>query len=110
MIIEAEVMAEAKAKYLDLAARLRPHLTGRDGFLSSERFQSLTSPGKVLSLSFWRDEAAVAARRHPGLEGAEVEVHIRPPVLHWVRLPWRRTVDQLHQRRNCRNLLRKRPV
>ncbi len=51
-------------RYLDLAAALRPELDGIDGFVSIERFQSLAEPGKVLSLSFWRDEAAVAAWRN----------------------------------------------
>jgi heme-degrading monooxygenase HmoA len=46
--------------YLDIAAGLRPLLEGIDGFLSIERFQSLSIPGKILSLSFWRDEEAVA--------------------------------------------------
>ncbi|HRD26894.1 MAG TPA: antibiotic biosynthesis monooxygenase [Caulobacter sp.] len=49
--------------YLATAARLAPLLDGIDGFLSIERFESLTRPGKILSLSFWRDEAAVAAWR-----------------------------------------------
>jgi heme-degrading monooxygenase HmoA len=49
--------------YLDAAAALRPLLAGIDGFLSIERFQSLTDPGKILSLSFWRDEEAVAQWR-----------------------------------------------
>ncbi|MCF8503625.1 MAG: antibiotic biosynthesis monooxygenase [Caulobacter sp.] len=49
--------------YLATAARLRPLLDDIDGFLSIERFESLTQPGKVLSLSFWRDEAAVAEWR-----------------------------------------------
>jgi heme-degrading monooxygenase HmoA len=49
--------------YLGMAADLRPLLDRIDGFLSVERFESLTEPGKVLSLSFWRDEAAVAAWR-----------------------------------------------
>ncbi|HTU55897.1 MAG TPA: antibiotic biosynthesis monooxygenase family protein [Acetobacteraceae bacterium] len=48
---------------LDLAARLRPRLDEIDGFLSIERFESLSEPGKVLSLSFWRDESPVAASR-----------------------------------------------
>lgn len=53
--------------YLDLAAALREDLAGIDGFLSVERFESLAEPGKLLSLSFWRDEAAVAAwRERPG--------------------------------------------
>jgi heme-degrading monooxygenase HmoA len=45
--------------YLDIAASLRPELEKDDGFISIERFQSLTNPGKILSLSFWRDEAAL---------------------------------------------------
>ncbi len=45
--------------YLGAAASLRPHLDTIDGFLSIERFESLTQPGKLLSLSFWRDEEAV---------------------------------------------------
>jgi heme-degrading monooxygenase HmoA len=45
--------------YLDIAATLRPHLDGIDGFVSVERFESLTQPGKILSLSWWRDEDAV---------------------------------------------------
>lgn len=49
--------------YLDTAARLRPLLDGIDGFVSIERFENLAEPGKMLSLSFWRDEAAVAAWR-----------------------------------------------
>lgn len=50
--------------YLDLAAALRPELDGIDGFISVERFQSLTEPGKLLSLSFWRDEEALQAWRN----------------------------------------------
>ena len=50
-------------EYLDIAAELRPLLDGIDGFISIERFESLSQPGKVLSLSFWRDEEAVAKWR-----------------------------------------------
>ena len=50
--------------YLDLAAALRADLERMDGFVSVERFQSLTDPGKLLSLSFWRDEEAVRAWRN----------------------------------------------
>ena len=49
--------------YLDAAAQLRPLLAAADGFVSIERFESLTTPGKILSLSFWRDEEAVARWR-----------------------------------------------
>lgn len=50
--------------YLDLAGELRPELEKIDGFLSIERFESLTMRGKLLSLSFWRDEEAVSAWRN----------------------------------------------
>ena len=50
--------------YLDIAARLKPELLKIEGFISIERFQSLTEPGKVLSLSFWEDEKAVEQWRN----------------------------------------------
>ena len=50
--------------YLDLAAALRAELEGIDGFISVERFESLTTPGKMLSLSVWRDEEALRAWRN----------------------------------------------
>ena len=53
-----------KQNYLDIAAALKPDLEKMDGFLSIERFQSLSDESKVLSLSFWRDEAAVAGWRN----------------------------------------------
>ena len=48
-----------RQEYLDIAAELRPALEQQDGFISIERFASLTNEGKVLSLSYWRDEEAV---------------------------------------------------
>jgi heme-degrading monooxygenase HmoA len=50
-------------EYLDIAAALRPTLDTIDGFISIERFQSLTEPGKILSLSFWRDEESIETWR-----------------------------------------------
>ena len=50
--------------YFGLAAALKPQLEQIDGFISVERFESLTDKGKVLSLSFWRDEDAVARWRN----------------------------------------------
>jgi heme-degrading monooxygenase HmoA len=50
--------------YLDLAAALRAELAEADGFITIERFQSLSDPDKLLSISFWRDEAAVTAWRN----------------------------------------------
>src|SRR5579863_619304 len=58
-----EVWPADRSRYLDLAAELGPRLKEIDGFLSIERFESLTDKGKILSLSFWRDEAAVKAWR-----------------------------------------------
>lgn len=66
VIFEAEPAEGRRETYLDLAAALRPDLEQVDGFLSIERFESLTTPGKVLSLSFWRDEQAVASWRAQG--------------------------------------------
>jgi heme-degrading monooxygenase HmoA len=51
-------------EYLEIAARLRPDLEAFDGFISIERFQSLTDPRKLLSLQFWRDEECVARWRN----------------------------------------------
>ena len=50
---------DRKDQYLSLAANMKKHLADFDGFISVERFESLTEPGKLLSLSFWRDEAAL---------------------------------------------------
>ena len=63
VIFEVEPAAGQKAAYLDAAAALRPALEQIEGFLSIERFESLAQPGKLLSLSFWRDEDAVARWR-----------------------------------------------
>lgn len=64
IVFEVTPAEDRRGAYLDHAARLRPELEKMDGFLSVERFESLTTPGKMLSLSFWRDEAAVAAWRN----------------------------------------------
>lgn len=61
VLFEADVTPAKQARYLALAAELRPLLDTLDGFISIERFQSLTTPGKILSLSWWRDEEAVRA-------------------------------------------------
>lgn len=60
VIFEVFPDPERKQAYLDIAAELKPQLEASDGFISVERFQSLTDPDKLLSLSFWRDEEAVA--------------------------------------------------
>ncbi|RKG55970.1 antibiotic biosynthesis monooxygenase [Corallococcus sp. AB011P] len=63
VIFEVWAHESHRQRYLDLAAELRPLLADIDGFISIERFQSLSAPGKLLSLSYWRDEAAVAEWR-----------------------------------------------
>jgi heme-degrading monooxygenase HmoA len=61
-----------RGAYLDTAASLRAELERIDGFVSIERFESLTEPGKLLSLSFFRDEAAVRAwRERPSHRAAQ---------------------------------------
>jgi heme-degrading monooxygenase HmoA len=64
VIFEVEPAAGRRDDYLRVAAELRPLLAGIDGFISVERFQSLTNPDKLLSLSFFRDEEAVKAWRN----------------------------------------------
>jgi heme-degrading monooxygenase HmoA len=59
-----EVWPDRREDYLDVAAKLKPILETIDGFISVERFESLTEKGKMLSLSFFRDEAAVQAWRN----------------------------------------------
>ena len=59
VIFEVYPHPDHKAEYLDIAATMRPMLDEVDGFISVERFQSLTNPDKLLSLSFFRDEEAV---------------------------------------------------
>ena len=61
VLFEADILPGGQARYLALAAALKPRLVQLDGFIDIERFQSLSHDGKVLSLSWWRDEAAVLA-------------------------------------------------
>jgi heme-degrading monooxygenase HmoA len=64
VIFEVWLKPEHRQEYLDLAAELKPILETIDGFISVERFESITEKGKMLSLSFFRDEEAVAAWRN----------------------------------------------
>src|SRR3954471_6698974 len=64
VIFEVWPKPEHRQDYFDLAADLKPILQTIDGFISVERFESLTDKGKILSLSFFRDEAAVEAWRN----------------------------------------------
>lgn len=64
VIFEVEPDPAHRQEYLDTAAALRAELEAIEGFISVERFESLTRPGKLLSLSFWRDEEAVRQWRN----------------------------------------------
>lgn len=67
VIFEVEPRPEGRDEYFALASELREELEKIEGFISVERFQSLSNPAKFLSLSTWRDEAAVEAwYRHEG--------------------------------------------
>jgi heme-degrading monooxygenase HmoA len=74
VIFEVEPDPSHRQEYFDIAARLRPELEKIDGFVSIERFQSLTDPEKLLSLSVWRDEEAVKAwRNNPRHRASQVQ-------------------------------------
>ena len=86
VIFEVQPAPGQRDTYLDLAAALRPRLDAIPGFLSIERFESLTTPGKILSLSFWRDETAVRewrnveahrAAQHAGRTGVFADYRLR---------------------------------
>lgn len=64
VIFELQPHEHGRDEYLEAAARLRPLLEQIDGFIGVERFESLTNPGKLLSLSYWRDAQAVQAWRN----------------------------------------------
>jgi heme-degrading monooxygenase HmoA len=74
VIFEVEPRPGRERDYLDIAAALRPELDKIDGFISIERFESLTRKGKLLSLSFWRDEDAVRCwREHAEHRAAQAQ-------------------------------------
>ena len=73
VIFEVEPEPDSVQDYLDIAARLRPELEKIDGFISIERFKSLSRDGKILSLSFWRDEEAIERwRQHEQHHAAQL--------------------------------------
>lgn len=86
VIFEVEpATGEGMARYLEIAAGLKAELEAMDGFISVERFQSLGNPGRLLSLSFWRDEAAVRAWRNR-VHHREAQAAGRGGVFHDYRL------------------------
>src|SRR6056297_1886157 len=64
VIFEVEPAEGRKGDYLDIAAEMRPMLDEVEGFISVERFQSLADPHRILSLSFFEDEQAIARWRN----------------------------------------------
>ncbi len=86
VIFEVTPVYGHRSNYLDLAGQLFDRLDRVDGFLSIERFESLKMPGKILSLTFWRDEAAIAewrnspehrAAQHAGRNGTFADYRLR---------------------------------
>ncbi|MBM6594223.1 antibiotic biosynthesis monooxygenase family protein [Microvirga pudoricolor] len=74
VIFEVGPAQGQRQAYLDLASALRDDLWQIEGFISVERFQSLTDPSRILSLSFWRDEDAVRRwRNRPGHRATQRE-------------------------------------
>lgn len=64
VIFEVVPRGEGREEYLALATQLREFLAKQEGFISIERFQSLSEEGKVLSLSFWQDDASIECWRN----------------------------------------------
>jgi heme-degrading monooxygenase HmoA len=74
VIFEVQPTTQGKMRYLELAIALRSELDAMDGFISIERFESLSTPGKILSLSIWRDEASLKHwRAHHSHQSAQAD-------------------------------------
>jgi heme-degrading monooxygenase HmoA len=67
VIFEVYPKPDRQQEYLDIATALRPALDGIDGFISIERFASMHTQGKLLSLSYWKDENALSMWREHSL-------------------------------------------
>ncbi len=64
VLFEVKPSAQGKAKYMELAAMLKPMLEGFDGFVRMERFQSLNDENKLLSMNVWESEEALSRWRN----------------------------------------------
>lgn len=74
VLFEADAIPEQQDRYFELAAELKPLLDDVEGFISIERFQSLSTQGKILSLSWWENEASVLAwKKNPKHQAAQSE-------------------------------------
>lgn len=91
VIFEVFPHSEKLDEYLDIAAKLKLELEKIDGFISIERFSSLVEEGKILSLSFWRDEQAIENWRkleshrmaqQKGREGVFMDYRLRVAKVH----------------------------
>ena len=64
VIFEVLPTKNGKDEYLQIASKLKDFLQNREGFISIERFQSLSDENKLLSLSFWEDEKSIEIWRN----------------------------------------------
>ena len=64
VIFEFTPAAGRFPEYMQLVEQLKPELEKAEGFISLERFESITTPGKFVSLQFWKDEASVRKWRN----------------------------------------------
>lgn len=85
VIFESWPRAGQGERYLEFGRRMGELVRGFDGFISIERFESVTEPGKFVALSFWRDEASVAAFRNLSIHRA-VQARSRSEVFDHYRL------------------------
>ncbi|EOG5435396.1 antibiotic biosynthesis monooxygenase family protein [Cronobacter sakazakii] len=93
VLFEAQALPEAQQRYFELAAALKPLLADTPGFINLERFQSLTAPDRILSLSWWESEAAVRAYRlirNPGAKRAARVSTGANGATTWAAMPVRR--------------------
>ncbi|MGJ3353358.1 antibiotic biosynthesis monooxygenase family protein [Providencia sp. Je.9.19] len=67
VIFELQANEGQQENYLALAQQLKESLIEINGFISIERFQSLSDNNKLLSLSFWESEEAVMVWRNTEL-------------------------------------------
>lgn len=85
VLFETDIKSGKADEYFSLAESLKPLLSKIDGFISIERFESVSTPGKYLSLSFWRDEEAITQWRNLRAH-RRVQAHSRDAVFSDYRL------------------------
>ena len=90
VLFEAKAEPHHQARYLQLAAELKHLLADIDGFIDIERFQSLTTDGKILSLSRWRDEEAIRSWKQNVFHRA-AQAEGRGSILRTIAFAWHRS-------------------